>query len=125
MKLLNFSGILILAALITACTSLQQGSLPTGYAVAEHNTVIRDISQPDVRLTAEGFDTGKAAVNKGEYLTIMITGNLKGHYLTLEGDRISDKHLAPDTKVIIPFDEAGTFEVVDQTSKQSLSVVVE
>lgn len=133
--------------MLTACETVEDNTIKTDAVISAVLDENKDISalpdenkeafESDVRLTSQGFDADEITVKKGESLTIIIEGKeeeklrelglekARGHYLTIDGERIAQKELEDQDKINIPFDKEGTFEIFDETSKQSLTVNVE
>lgn len=141
-------AILTLFIMLTACETVEDNTIKTDAVISAVPDENKDISalpdenketvfESDVRLTSQGFDADEITVKKGESLTIIIEGKeeeklrelglekARGHYLTIDGERIAQKELEDQDKINIPFDKEGTFEIFDETSKQSLTVNVE
>ncbi len=121
-----FIVLALFAVLLTACTTLKgTGSKVVITTVTEETEGKGTVFESDVRLTTQGFDTDAVTVKKEEGLAITVTEELKGHYLTLDSERITKKGFEAGDKISIPFDEMGSFEIIDETSKSILSVNVE
>jgi len=80
----------------------------------------------EVWLTAEGFDIDQVTIIKGEVVVVHIRDqDVNGHYLAMNGHRISDKQLMFGEEVEVGFDNEGTYKIIDETSKAELMVEVE
>ncbi|MCK5283228.1 MAG: hypothetical protein KAK00_07505 [Nanoarchaeota archaeon] len=117
-------AIALFAVLLTGCMVVEDtGTHAILTTEAEEGEKIT--FEDEVRLTAEGFDADKITIEKGNSLTIFIVDDdINGHYLTMEDARLSEKQLSDGDKINVAFDETGKFEIIDETSKNSLIVNV-
>jgi hypothetical protein len=121
--------LVILAVFMAACAKVEDTTTDVEITDTETTETVEEEkanSDPEVRLVKEGFDADKVYLNLGESLTIMIfDDDVKGHYILLDEQRILPKDMMKGDKLNVPFNEKGTFQVVDETSKESLTVVVQ
>ena len=124
--------IAILAVLLTACNTVVETDEPVAKTtVIETNEEGSGSlsSDPEVRLTPEGFDKSEVVVIAGTSLTVYVEGkeysedNIR--YLAINGERVASKELVDQDEVDVPFVKAGTFVLSDELSKATVTVIVQ
>ena len=116
--------LLILALTFTACKQPNVDVRITQTTLYDEGESIANY-ESDVRLTPNGFDQDTITVKAGESLRVIMTDDLDPEYLLLNNERIAYKELNNDDSVEIPFDEPGMYQLTDESSKQTLEVLVE
>lgn len=122
-------GLVLLITLIAGCAENKNVSAPLSDKISmEVKSVDKSsneiISETEVRLTAKGFDKDAVTLAKKDSLTIIIADEVNGHYLTMSGSRLSERQLFKGEKINVNFPSNGIFEIIDETSKQSLKVQI-
>jgi len=120
------SLLIIISVLALGCTQadVQQEERKFFTMTLENSDVKPDFPESQIRLTSHGFEADQLTVRQEESLTIIIRDNLNGHYITASGARLAEKQLFDGEKVNIGFDSIGTYEIIDENSKSSLTVHV-
>ena len=118
----------LLALVIAGCATVEKNVDITesdSFSIEGEDTISEGSSENDIRLASEGFEITETALNKGESLTIIVVDDIvSGHYLTIDGHRVSSKDIGNGDKINIPFDTEGIFEILDENSGATLSVNV-
>ena len=83
-----------------------------------------DASVVDVLLTSRGFEKDEVSIGKGDSLDILVMGDIKCRYITLDGVRVSGRDLLEKDRISLAFPEKGTFGVTDENSQYFLTVNV-
>jgi hypothetical protein len=124
------SIMLFAALLIGACTNVEENVENENwdsavFSVADSEEDQRESFDYEVRLTDKGFDATEINIKEGESLTIFVVDDdVDGHYLSIEGSRISKKELHKGDEWNVPLDE-GSLEIIDEITKSSLKINVE
>ena len=113
--------ILLLALLVVGCTVVKE-DYNSGNVQMDVGNEAKAFTY-DVRLTDNGFDINEADIAAGDTIDLYVSGSQE-HYLSFQGDRISDVLEDGD---IIPLDfvDKGRYEISDETTKSVLIVNVE
>jgi hypothetical protein len=120
-------AIILSLVVLSGCVVIEkkdEGVFTTKTSVIESGNVEEKDVEYDVVLSGEGFERDEITVGIGQDLSIICTSNVTGHYLTLNGQRISNKELNDGEIIDVALDKIGNYKIIDEETKSALFVKV-
>ena len=125
---MKYAYLALMAIFLVACNGADGTNTndPSGAVTAEFgNDPSQGKMEEDVRLTSRGFDATDVTLKMGGSVTVFIDdARVDGHILTLDNTRLSEREMHQGQRLNLGFGKEGTFEIADETSKQTFTVTV-